>query len=127
MKTHRSPHLVWCLLAVAILSPGCVKKSLYQKALSDLEAANQQGSMLSKELEACKASVNEASARQKETTERLTASEREVVRLRDLSGTLSTDLGEARRAADEMKLRSAQQEARLKTYRELLERFQSLI
>lgn len=115
------------VLPVALLATGCVKKSLYQKAMADLDAANKQGTMLTRQLEECKAGADALGRQQKECEAKLAAAGGDVSRLKDLTASLSTDLGESRRAVEEMKARNAQQEARLQTYRNLLERFQSLI
>src|SRR5438128_1314475 len=127
LRTAMRLRLLTWMLPLTILGTGCVKKALYEKAMADLDAANKQGSMLQKELDACKTASADLDKKSKECEAKLAAVGGDVSRLKELNTTLSTDLGEQRRAIEEMRARNAQQEARLKAYRALIDRFQSLI
>ncbi len=153
--------LTW--LGIVILSTplwtGCVKKSLYESTLNDLDQAVEESRTCAstleerdKEIAALKrdldyhcdllkekearvadlerqlAMANEELARlQQISTEEAEAASRERARLQAIIESLNSNLDETQRAVEEMRKRAAQQEARLQTFRGLIDRFRQLI
>ncbi len=122
-------HAVTMVVAMwlAIGAAGCVSKAKYDLLAGELNTATEEKTRIGEELVACRNAHAKVSEELKACKANLEAQAGEVSRLQDQSAALETSLEETRKAVEAMRERARQQEERLKTYRGLIARFQSLI
>ncbi len=129
------------LLVIGLMSQGCVKKALYEAALTDIADRDAELASLAEDLEGCKAELATTQGDLARRTGELNncdakalqlAAERDEL-IADMSAkskeakSLARSLEETRQAMEEMRARQSAAEERNRIYRQLLDRFRSMI
>jgi chemotaxis protein MotB len=129
------------LLLIGVMSQGCVKKALYEAALSDIAGRDAELASLAADPEGCRDSLATTQGDLARRTGELNncdakalqlASERDEL-ITDMSAKskearlLAQSLDETRQAMEAMRARQSAAEERNRIYRQLLDRFRSMI
>jgi len=122
------------VLAIGLLATGCVKKAKYESALADvarleegLSACKGDKKVLGQDLRDCQGAREEALAKIDALIGRLRDLNQDVSRLEDERATLSMNLEVAETRARELERQRQLAQARIDTFRRLLDRFRSMI
>ncbi len=129
------------ILGIGLMSQGCVKKALYESALSDIAARDSDLASRAEELQGCRTDLATTQGDLARRTNELNhcdaktqqlASERDEL-VTEMSAkskeakSLARSLDETRQAMEEMRARQTAAEERNRIYRQLLDRFRSMI
>lgn len=121
-------------VALALLATGCVRKSVYESALADIAARDQEIAAcrgekegLGQDLARCRATHEEALARIDSLIGRLRALDQDVGRLEEERARLAMSLEVEKSRARELERQRQLAQARIDTFRRLLDRFRSMI
>lgn len=122
------------LVVATVLATGCVQKSKYEVALADIAqlrddvaACRAENEGLGRDLGKCRSAREEALAQIDSLINRLKALNQDVRNLEEERSQLSMDLEMAESRARELERQKQLAQARIDTFRRLLDRFRSMI
>ncbi len=125
---------LFAILALSLTLTGCVKKSMYEAALSDIASLRRDVSTcrgekdaLGQDLKDCKTAQEEALSKIDALINRLKGLNQDVGRLEEERTQLAQNLEVARVRAQELERQRQLAQARIDTFRRLLEKFRAMI